>query len=77
VSRVVDGTIHGNSLTGMAGVSNIGSERNWTGHLFGQANWYAFGRLAWNPALSPGQIASEWIRMTITHDPVIEEGIAP
>ncbi|HCM59284.1 MAG TPA: alpha-glucuronidase [Bacteroidales bacterium] len=76
VSGVIDGTLHGYTLTGMAGVSNIGSERNWTGHLFGQANWYAFGRLAWNPALSPEQIASEWIRMTITHDPAIEEGIA-
>ena len=76
VSGVVDGTLHGYALTGMAGVSNIGSERNWTGHLFGQANWYAFGRLAWNPDLSPEQIASEWIRMTITRDPVIEEGIA-
>ena len=75
VSEVIDGSLHGHSLTGMAGVANTGTERNWTGHLFGQANWYAFGRLAWNPALSPEEIASEWIRMTITHDPVIEEGI--
>jgi len=58
VSRVIDGTLHNHALTGMAGVANIGSERNWTGHLFGQANWYAFGRLAWNPRLSPGEIAS-------------------
>ena len=75
VSRVIDGTLHNHALTGMAGVANIGSERNWTGHLFGQANWYAFGRLAWNPRLSPGEIASEWIRTTLTHDPVIAEGI--
>lgn len=76
VSKVIDGTLDGHALTGMAGVANIGSERNWTGHLFGQANWYAFGRLAWNPRLSPTEIASEWIRMTLTHDPVIAGGIS-
>ncbi|MRR18946.1 alpha-glucuronidase [bacterium] len=76
VARVIDGTLHGHSLTGMAGVSNIGSERNWTGHLFGQANWYAFGRLAWQPSLSSASIASEWIRMTITHDTAMEDGIS-
>jgi len=75
VARVIDGTLHGHSLTGMAGVANIGSERNWTGHLFGQANWYAFGRLAWQPSLSSAAIASEWIRMTLTHDPEPAEGI--
>ena len=75
VSKVIDGTMHNHTLTGIAGVANIGTERNWTGHLFGQANWYAFGRLAWNPELSPGEIATEWIRMTITHDPEITGGI--
>ena len=75
VARVIDGTLHGHGLTGMAGVANIGSERNWTGHLFGQANWYAFGRLAWQPSLSSAAIASEWIRMTLTRDPSVEEGI--
>jgi alpha-glucuronidase len=76
VAKVIDGTLHGHSLTGMAGVANIGSERNWTGHLFGQANWYAFGRLAWQPSLSSATIASEWIRMTLTHDPEIADGIS-
>lgn len=76
VARVIDGSLHGHSLTGMAGVANIGTERNWTGHLFGQANWYAFGRLAWQPSLASASIASEWIRMTITHDAGIEEGIS-
>ena len=76
VARVIDGSLHGNSLTGMAGVANIGTERNWTGHLFGQANWYAFGRLAWQPSLTSASIASEWIRMTITHDAGIVEGIS-
>ncbi|HEV7783235.1 MAG TPA: alpha-glucuronidase family glycosyl hydrolase [Chitinophagaceae bacterium] len=56
------------TINGMAGVSNIGNERNWTGHPFGQANWYAFGRLAWDHSLSSEQIAGEWIRMTFTND---------
>lgn len=75
VARAVDGSLYGNSLTGMAGVSNIGSERNWTGHLFGQANWYAFGRLAWNPDLSSSEIASEWISMTLTRDRIAADSI--
>jgi alpha-glucuronidase len=55
-------------LTGIAGVANTGTDRNWTGHHLLQANWYAFGRLAWNPDLSSKQIATEWTRMTLTHD---------
>jgi alpha-glucuronidase len=69
VSRVIDGSLFGQRLTGMAGVANTGSDRNWTGHHFAQANWYAFGRLAWNPDLSSKQIADEWAEMTFTHDP--------
>jgi len=76
VADVIDGSLDGHFLTGMAGVANIGTERNWTGHLFGQANWYAFGRLAWQPALSSASIADEWIRMTISHDPGVVEGIS-
>jgi len=68
VARVIDGSLHGYRRTGMAGVANIGSNRNWTGSHFNQANWYAFGRLAWDPGLSPSGIADEWIRMTFTHD---------
>ncbi len=75
VADVIDGSLHGHSLTGMAGVANTGSERNWTGHLFGQANWYAFGRLAWQPSLTSEEIADEWIRLTISHDSEIVEGI--
>jgi alpha-glucuronidase len=63
-----------NDVTGMAGVSNIGSERNWTGHPFGQANWYAFGRLAWDYSLSSAQIADEWLGQTFTNDPGFVEG---
>jgi alpha-glucuronidase len=76
VADVVDGSLYGNNLTGMAGVANIGTERNWTGHLFGQANWYAFGRLAWKPSLTSASIADEWIRMTISQDPEVVEGIS-
>jgi alpha-glucuronidase len=68
VTKVVDGTLYHQRLTGMAGVANTGSDRNWTGHHFAQANWYAFGRLAWNPDLSSRQIADEWVKMTLTHE---------
>lgn len=68
VARVVDGDLHGHRLTGMAGVSNIGSDRNWSGSQFDQANWYAFGRFAWNPQASARTIAEEWARMTFSND---------
>ncbi|WP_207434718.1 alpha-glucuronidase family glycosyl hydrolase [Sabulibacter ruber] len=69
VAKVIDGSLHNYSQTGIAGVSNIGTDRNWTSHPFGQANWYAFGRLAWDHALSSEDIADEWIKMTFSHDP--------
>lgn len=64
VASVIDGTLHSYELTGMAGVANIGTDINWTGHPMAQANWYAFGRLAWNPQLSSQQIIDEWTRAT-------------
>ena len=64
VKNIIDGTAHKHALTGIAGVSNIGNERNWTGHIFGQANWYAFGRLAWDHSLGAEGIAEEWILQT-------------
>ncbi|HVZ86711.1 MAG TPA: alpha-glucuronidase family glycosyl hydrolase [Polyangia bacterium] len=57
------------ALTGMAGVANTGDERNWCGHPFLQANWYAFGRLAWDHQLSAAAIADEWLRLTFGNDP--------
>ena len=51
-------------LRGIAGVANVGLDRNWCGHHFAQANWYAFGRLAWNPSMSSQQIAQEWLSQT-------------
>jgi alpha-glucuronidase len=68
VAQVIDGSLDDHALSGMAGVSNIGSDINWTGHPFGQANWYALGRLSWDHALSAAQIANEWIRQTFTND---------
>jgi len=71
VGRVVDGSLHGHARTGIAGVANIGTDRNWTGSHFNQANWYAFGRLAWDHTLSSGEIAEEWIRMTFVNEPAV------
>jgi alpha-glucuronidase len=69
VEKVVDGSLEGHALTGMAGVANIGTDRNWSGSDFNQANWYVFGRLAWNPSLSSRAIAEEWVRMTFSNNP--------
>jgi alpha-glucuronidase len=60
---------------GMAGVANTGSDRNWTGTHFDQANWYAFGRLAWNPALTSEDIAREWAAQTFTRAPAPRDAI--
>jgi alpha-glucuronidase len=64
LAKVIDGSLEGNRMSGMAGVANIGNDINWTGHPFGQANWYTLGRLAWDHTLSPEQIANEWIKQT-------------
>ena len=71
VAKVVDGSLGDHRRSGMAGVANIGTDRNWTGHTFGQANWYAFGRLAWDHDLGAAEIADEWIRMTLSNDPEV------
>ncbi|HYW70475.1 MAG TPA: alpha-glucuronidase family glycosyl hydrolase [Pyrinomonadaceae bacterium] len=76
VTKVADGSLYHQKITGIAGVANTGSDRNWTGHHFAQANWYAFGRLAWNPEVSSEQIAREWIAMTLTHDAQAGQTIA-
>ncbi|MBF7014843.1 alpha-glucuronidase family glycosyl hydrolase [Novosphingobium resinovorum] len=69
VAKVVDGALEGHDLTGMAGVANIGRDRDWSGSTFNQANWYAFGRLAWDPTLSAEALAREWARQTFGDDP--------
>lgn len=71
VARVVDGSLEGHALTGIAGVANIGMDRTWSGSHFDQANWYAFGRLAWNPQQSARAIAEDWAALTFSPDPQV------
>lgn len=68
VAKIIDGSLENHSLSGMAGVANIGNDINWTGHPFGQSNWYTLGRLAWDHDLNSAQIADEWIRQTFTNN---------
>ncbi len=73
VAKVIDGSLYADRHpkswpTGMAGVANIGADRNWSGSHFDQANWYVFGRLAWNPSASSREIAEDWVRMTFSND---------
>ncbi len=68
VARCTDGSIYPQKHTAIAGVSNVGLDTNWNGHQFNQANWYAFGRLAWDNNLKSEQIADEWIKLTFYGD---------
>ena len=71
VARVVDGSLFGGAQTGIAGVANVGTDRDWCGSIMNQANWYAFGRLAWDPDLGAQPIAEEWVRQTFSGDPAV------
>lgn len=64
VAKATDGTIYPQKITAIAGVANIGTDTNWCGHHLAQANWYAFGRLAWNHQLTPEEIVNEWVALT-------------
>lgn len=75
VAKCTDGTLLPHPLTAIAGVANIGLDANWCGHHFAQANWYAFGRLAWDHTLTAEEIAEEWIRMTFSMEPVFLEPV--
>lgn len=68
VAKIIDGTVDNHKITGIAGVANIGNDINWTGHPFAQANWYGFGRLAWNPYQDSETIAEDWLRMTFSNE---------
>jgi len=68
VAKTTDGTLFSHPVSAIAGVANIGQDINWCGHHFAQANWYAFGRLAWDHGLTADEIADEWLRMTFTRD---------
>ncbi|MEY2932743.1 MAG: hypothetical protein RL033_3492, partial [Pseudomonadota bacterium] len=76
VAKVIDGTLHGHELTGMCAVTNIGNDRNWCGHPFAAANWYAFGRLCWDPGFSAEQLAEEWLCMTFSNESSFVESAA-
>ncbi len=71
VAKVIDGSLFGHSNSVLIGVANTGFDRNWCGHHFAQANWYAFGRLAWDHGLSAETIADEWCRMTWSNDQTV------
>lgn len=72
VARIVEGIYNKDTkLTGTAGVANVGNDRNWTGSIFNQANWYAFGRFAWDPESSASAVGEEWTRMTFGNDPAL------
>ena len=73
VMDVLENPVSG--LSGMSGVANIGNDINWCGHPFAQANWYAFGRLAWNPHTSAKEIANEWIQQTFSNDKKVVDTI--
>lgn len=71
VARVIDGSLHKHSVTAISGVANIGGDTNWTGSHFNQANWYVFGRMAWDPDISAEAVAEEWVRQTLSNDPAV------
>jgi len=68
VAKIVEGKVEHHAISGIAGVSNVGDDIDWCGSNFSQANWYAYGRLAWRPEASSAAIADDWIRMTFTND---------
>lgn len=75
VAKIVDGSLVHHTFSAITAVSNIGNDIDWTGHPFAQANWYAFGRLAWDHDLTAAQIADEWIRQTFTNDPLFVDTV--
>lgn len=75
IGSILEGEETGQKKTLIAGVSNIGTDRNWTGHLFAQSNWFAFGKLAWDPEAVSEEIAKEWIKLTFGQDPKVVSAI--
>ena len=76
VGKVLEGAVIPQRVTGIVSVLNPGLDRNWCGHHFSQSNWYASGRLAWNPELGARQVAEEWTRMTFSNEPKTVETIS-
>lgn len=75
VAKVLETPVAPKALTGMAGVANIGTDVNWSGSQFDQANWYAYGRLAWDPDAKAADIARDWARLTWSSDPAVVDPI--
>ncbi len=75
VGRVIDGSLSPVGRTVIAGVANTGDDANWCGNIFNQANWYAFGRMAWNHELAPDAIAREWVLQTFRTEPDVTDSI--
>lgn len=76
VARIAAGAVFPMAFSGIAGVSNVGSDPNWTGHTLAQANLYGYGRLAWNPGLSTERITREWAVLTFGHDPEVVQTVS-
>jgi len=75
VADLIEKPVDRGAITGMAGVANIGSDINWSGSQFDQANWYAFGRFAWDPQARAEQVARDWTHLTWSNDPAVAEPI--
>ena len=77
VAEITSGKAYPESYntTAIAGVANIGRDKNWCGHYFAQSSWYAFGRIAWNAELSSEEIAREWLQQTFTSEPEFVEPV--
>ncbi|RYD58511.1 MAG: alpha-glucuronidase [Sphingomonadales bacterium] len=75
VARVIENPVDPGAVTGMAGVANIGNDLNWSGSQFDQANWYAYGRFAWDPDASSEAIARDWAALTWGRDPAVVEPV--
>lgn len=71
VAKVIEGGLDNYKLTGMAGVANIGTDRDWSGSPFNQANWFVYGRMAWDPEASARQVAGEWSELTFGPNPAV------
>ena len=77
VARITDGSLNNKELTAIAGVANTGTAINWTGHPFAQANWYAYGQLAWDPDADAKTIAENWLRKTFSNDQPLVDALLP
>ncbi len=77
VARVIDGSLNNQELTAIAGVANTGTDINWTGHPFAQANWYAYGHLAWDPEADAEAIANSWLRKTFGNNDSLTDTLLP